>query len=1625
MVDDENPLHGDGDDLLLGEDLEEWDKAFDSLHVPDVPREPVAVTRAEPVTGKPPSAGAREEDSDQFPFALPEEDLSLDGEPRALGALLGSSGRRLPLSGGEEEDGLFTSAVRPAPGTPAAPARPPRPPTSGRRPAIVRRPGTGPKRSWATWNETKPEKSKTRPGPWGDVAGEPREQGEEGESWPEERTAAMSTELVERLAESAEALFRDAPPEVSLELDEDFYEGIEVAASEARSAPADTAPPPEGRGRPTTRPPTGEGSSRRTSSHIVRRAPTPTGRMAAATGSDLSADAGRREAPTSPPPVGEVEPPTTEQHRPDLVARARAGSVEPPTTEQHRPDLVARARRDSREMATTPPPVRAGSRETATVPPPAPDIPIPRVDLGIDVDIPVGPMAEEAPAWDSTDDEWGPDPEGEPETLVRHIPGWTTPPGEQETLVSDEPGLRADLDDDQEMDAALEGAVAIERGTLMPATAADLADIDVAPDLPASRFAMSEPAIDFDALVVKDVEPSIDDRTEELAHDLLLYERELTMLDEPGPTARLRLEAGRLAEQLGDLDRARSHYDGALQLDPQLRPPLRALRRVERQLGNFIEAVRHLDAEIELASSRERRALASHRADLLMAIGEQDVARVAVGDLVDEAPTDVRALLADLELAWVDGRKDELDPILDRLAQAVADRALAGAMARTRGMLAEARGQDGGPALRGALLVDPSDRLAWMGLAHAAAARGEAGEAAELTGHLVGQGGLGLAAPALAGALEWRRGEPLIGRGELAAAGRSIARAAELLPDDPDLGEVHAVLLEAGGQAGAAADALARAADASPSSGHAARLLRRAAGLRAAAGDRAESVAILRRAAELDADEPLAAIDLTAALEAAGDEEGLVGLARRQLAADPDGAVLARVRLARGLERLGRGDEALAVLAAGRSAGLRSAALDAELERGFAAAGMLAERAQLCRGQAEEKLGYVDPAVAERRAAAALEQLARQSGAEEVAPREHDDWSERDLAPEDGVAMPEILFGPGAREQEAPEAAGLPAGIWREPTAADALAPPAPTASGALAARDAALAGWRRVLALDPGSAAARAGALRLAGAAPSEERLVLLAELERGEPEAAWATEIALRRAELLAARGREGGGDRDAAAEVLTAAAQVDADDPRSTHALLRLLAADGRWSQVAALLTDRADALGDGDDAIAHRYRAACILLDSAHELGDGETGELRRAVDLLTAVVHARPDFVIAADLLRAAQRRLGESAPAADAAAPMPLAGRRESDDGFASLLREAEMVELQVGDPGRAAGLYHRALQLSPDDPLARDGFARNAERAGEAAPLAELALADLRQAESSGDGPVVATAYEELARIDADLRGDLASAVLAWGAAVEADPTRMSAMRSLERAYLAGGPEREPELYRLYCRMLETLAGGRDTAAMLAELARLAGRAGRPQAEQLSHFRRLLELDPTSRTALFRLEAHARTEGPSRELAELEQAVARAFAGDARAEAAFYTRAGETLRAIGDREAAVASFRAAVTALPDHLPALTGWREAAASGGQWLDVADATERAAEATQLDDERAALDHLAGVVLMDRVSDGERAIAALRRVLDVDPGHTDSFLRLKLLYEETGQDVELVELYHQRLSVEEEP
>src|SRR6185503_6906620 len=101
-----------------------------------------------------------------------------------------------------------------------------------------------------------------------------------------------------------------------------------------------------------------------------------------------------------------------------------------------------------------------------------------------------------------------------------------------------------------------------------------------------------------------------------------------------------------------------------------------------------------------------------------------------------------------------------------------------------------------------------------------------------------------------------------------------------------------------------------------------------------------------------------------------------------------------------------------------------------------------------------------------------------------------------------------------------------------------------------------------------------------------------------------------------------------------------------------------------------------------------------------------------------------------------------------------------------------------------------------PGDPLAQEPLVRLARQSNQPGPVSAVALASLRAAEEMGDAAAKADAYEQLARIDAELRGDPASAQISWQAALEADPKRYAVIRQLERAYLAA--ERWSDLAQL-----------------------------------------------------------------------------------------------------------------------------------------------------------------------------------------------------------------------------------
>jgi hypothetical protein len=252
---------------------------------------------------------------------------------------------------------------------------------------------------------------------------------------------------------------------------------------------------------------------------------------------------------------------------------------------------------------------------------------------------------------------------------------------------------------------------------------------ELAPELPPPRLVEPDLALDLDAIALPErVDPTAGmDLTEAAAQSLLILERELEGLDDGPAAAAVRIEAGRLGERVGDVERARLHYEAALLADPRATPALRGLRRIARAVGDLGEATTHLDVELALAGPLERRALTLHRVDLLMAAGEQDLARVAVGELLDEAPGDVRALLAQLELAFLDGRADEFGESLQHLAAALVDPALRAAVETARGHLDERPGGDAaraGAAFAAAATSDPSSRVARVAASRIAIASG-------------------------------------------------------------------------------------------------------------------------------------------------------------------------------------------------------------------------------------------------------------------------------------------------------------------------------------------------------------------------------------------------------------------------------------------------------------------------------------------------------------------------------------------------------------------------------------------------------------------------------------------------------------------------------------------------------------------------------------------------------------------------------------------------------------------------------------------------------------------------------------------------------------------------------------
>jgi tetratricopeptide (TPR) repeat protein len=355
------------------------------------------------------------------------------------------------------------------------------------------------------------------------------------------------------------------------------------------------------------------------------------------------------------------------------------------------------------------------------------------------------------------------------------------------------------------------------------------------------------------------------------------------------------------------------------------------------------------------------------------------------------------------------------------------------------------------------------------------------------------------------------------------------------------------------------------------------------------------------------------------------------------------------------------------------------------------------------------------------------------------------------------------------------------------------------------------------------------------------------------------------------------------------------------------------------------------------------------------------------------------------------------------------AGRLPPDQRTRTLaaLATDEDARAPSGDPGEA-GLALIVAEALVDADDARAGPALGALAGGRFGADAKRGLAGLEarargQDESAGLPPgllagraddAVASARTAVTDLfDAARRDD-------WDDAV-------ASLRDTPPHEAAAGPA------TLHAAALLAEGRGRPTDAAALDAAALAAAGGDPDGPSISVLARIVEGDGK----------------PELRLAALELAAARfARDGEKVALGAVDSMLARLIEDGGDHEGAAQRWRAALAVDPGCLPAARAIRRHAARRGELAMAVDATEAEAACLRLPEHRVHALLLAAALAEDAARGEEggvphrrRAIALLRAVLEIDPGHEGAFEQLRALLAAAGDTPALSAALSARVAV----
>jgi lipopolysaccharide biosynthesis regulator YciM len=1207
----------------------------------------------------------------------------------------------------------------------------------------------------------------------------------------------------------------------------------------------------------------------------------------------------------------------------------------------------------------------------------------------------------------------------------------------------DEEGVSIGADDDGEMAVEADGEMAVEADGEMAVEADDEDEEDwEALEAEAdAQAAAAKVAADRGALAARrsvrsrkprdEVFPMVGDGPDALR----LRQRVLETLAKPregGVRARLLVGAAELAEQLGETDRARELYVGALEADPTDVVALRALRRDALARAAWSELAELFAREAELALAPRERALAlTGLAELQLARqSDPEAAAATAARALELDPRSVaaRVLLTEARLA-----RGEITPALDALAPTAErwDDARAQAMvhlavarhAERRGETEHARktyqaaaelDEDALDALVGlartatredprtavAALASVADRTSGIvrdalrtRASRIATQSGDAATGVALLADVTGTVPLRARAEAASATGDGKLERSALAAWAGAAGGTeralALVRMAETLAQDGDMDAAEAALRDAAladgslGLVRVVREVLARR------SGDVSRLLDQveaggalAAAARIATAGEPERERELLGAAVDEGNALVAAdvlgLDVAAAL---GDDDALTEALRRQ--ADrtaPEVRTGALLALAdRALAR-GDADTARALLhearglAPGQAVILRPLGRLASQDDALGAAAAWLEEAASSAGA---------------RAAYCATEAARlllRAGGDALGALRRAVEAERGYGPAAWLAKPAAVEAGDAAtlgevHEQLAETAALPSdGAGHRLRAALLRAEADPDGAAQLLARA------REAV---PDDAVLQSLSLRVSGGSALDRASMLRDSADKASP----ALQRVLR---LQAAAAYEDAGEPATAAALYRAVAETHPDDPVVRVGLDRAELAAG---EVARVAERRFQAVKDATHE-EHRVSA----LERLADLDLYERGDPASAVLSLQSILEVAPGHLPS---LRALQRYFTEQGRVEDAANVVEaLAEHLEAGADVTSHLRLARRLRLASPEAaGEAADamllrLVARAeldLWLAPrvlgaarandDLPTAQNAARRIAELLSGAN---ERASARLRAAELLQGTPSAlellqgATQSAPLHPVAAQSLAEAAEEVERWAEAAQAweEAGRASEVRARAAAFfLRAG------------RLWEERLGDREKALKAYELATMRDVG---HADAFQRYAALLE-----------------AAGDKARLAEL-YGLRVAAGGDDATLIALYLEQGRLHRELRDLTNAKTALRAALALAPERVDALRGLADLCLEDEDWRGAAEVLIRIARVRKEREELRWVFFTLGDIYDRHMPDPQRAEAAFKRVLKLLPEDVPAMERLAALYQREGQHANAAEV-----------